>query len=141
VLQDGPFWDVEFYTNLEKMLPANCRHMAFFDSCMSGTMSNLPWLFNILSKSFNQSSILFSAPAVCHAISGCQNSQTSSAGYGDTGLSALTGAYMEYMKDQGYKNVSLPDLMVQLRIKMSKHGELQIPMWTSNRNDVNWSVA
>jgi hypothetical protein len=132
---DVPFWDVDFFNQFESQLPSHVRHLSFFDSCMSGTMSNLPWMFNILSKSFNQSATDDRVKAECHAISGCVDSQTSAAEW-KNGCSALTGVYLECLEAHKYQSIPLSELMVEMRLKLRERQNYQVPMWTSNRTDL-----
>lgn len=90
VCLDGFYWDHQFMSEFLAFLPASVHMLSIFDSCNSGTVMNLPWMYNRLSRSCNQMSRAISLEASVWCFSGSMDSETSAAGADASDLSVLT---------------------------------------------------
>lgn len=136
--QTGLVWDYEIAQQFLQPLPASVHVLAIFDSCNSGSVMNLPWMYNRLSKSCNQDSHNTGIRASVWAISGCRDEQTSAAGSTSHALSVLT-AHLLPLLSLVFRTVAsgttLPAITVatfylQLLISLRKRNEHQIPLLT-----------
>lgn len=150
VATDGLVWDYEIAETFLRPLPSSVHLCAIFDSCNSGSVMNLPWMYNRLSDSCNQDSKNTSLQASVWAISGCRDEQTSAAGRTARDLSVLTFHMVQVLvsaftnapmnTSTTTNNTSTPmsmlvsDVYLALLLSLLRKHENQIPLLTTSHS-------
>jgi hypothetical protein len=128
VLLDSLLYDYEVMSQLIRPLPNKIRLFILFDSCNSGSAANLPWTFNPLSNTVNQTSLNTDLTNDVIMISGCRDEQTSAAGPTERDPSECTRVFLETLRDHPAANtVSITDLVKSMRAKLAAANDTQIP--------------
>jgi len=130
--------DDYIYSSLISKLPKSVKLITLFDSCHSGTMSDLPYIYNTSNVLVNENSkMAHQATAMC--ISGCLDSQTSADAYiNGKYAGAMTWSFLKVLADANY-NLKCTDLVIRMRSLLSTGGYTQIPLlslsFSTNLND------
>jgi hypothetical protein len=133
VLLDQFLYDYDIMGKFLKPLGANVKVFIVFDSCNSGSAANLPWTFNPLSNTVNQSSMDLDVAADIVMISGCRDEQTSAAGATSRDASACTRVLIEALKEFAPHTAPVTDLTMKLRRKLTESEDTQIPQLSMSK--------
>ena len=133
ILLDDFVWDYEILARMVKPLPLSSRLLIVLDSCNSGSAANLPWTFNPLSETVNQTSQHTALPQDVIMISGCRDEQTSAAGQGPEDLSECTRVLVESLRGRPAGTVPVSDLVVGMRRLLVAARDTQIPQLSLSR--------
>jgi hypothetical protein len=134
VLLDELFYDYDVMAQLVRPLPAHVRLLIVFDSCNSGSAAQLPWTYNPLSRTANQTSLHTDLTNDVVMISGCRDEQNSASGLLPTDLSACTRVLLHALS-QAPNPGSLPvaDLVTAMRRRLIADQDPQIPQLSLSR--------
>lgn len=119
----GMITDDFIYTNLVCKLPANSTLFALSDSCHSGTVFDLPYLYttSLINNNNNNTHV-----ANVISVSGCRDDQTSADAYiNSTSQGAMTWSFLNAMYNANY-NITLGDLVKKMRTLLL-NGYTQVP--------------
>lgn len=129
---NGFISDDELNRILQK-LNQKVRLICLFDSCHSGTIIDLKYKYNLISKRCDEDnkSNKINCAAIC--ISGCMDNQTSADAYGlenNASFSgAMTSSFLHALKMTHYKG-SISQIVLEMRNYLKKNGFSQIPQLT-----------
>jgi len=119
------------YDNLISKLPAKATLIALFDSCHSGTVLDLPYIYS--NKFFQKNNNKNKCLATVIGISGCGDSQTSADAFiNNKYAGAMTWAFIKTLNDSNY-NISCTDLLKKMTKTVSASEYTQIPVLTMNQ--------
>ena len=108
----GMITDDFIYTNLVAKLPATVTLFALMDSCYSGSVLDLPFIYNL---SFTTNNNHTNHVASVISISGCRDDQLSSDAYlNNTYQGAMTWSFLKAINDANY-NIKTVDLVKNMR--------------------------
>lgn len=124
-LLDVDFYDYDILATCIRPLGPHVRMLMVLDSCNSGSAANLPWTFNTLSQTVNQSSLHTDLRADVMLISGCRDEQTSAAGPTDHDPSECTRMLLASFKEKPLWEAC--QLLQHLRHKLWSENDAQIP--------------
>jgi len=134
--KSGVITDLEIF---EIVKTIKCRCVILFDSCNSGTITNLPWVFNYVSPTqYNRTMInnmSISNPNI-FVFSGCRDNQTSSDitdSGGNTHYGAFTNAFLEALR-KNMHNVQVLPLYRDICMYLSEKGFSQVPVFSTTTN-------
>lgn len=133
---NGMIIDDFIYTNLVAKLPKTSTLFSIIDSCHSGTMFDLPFLYTqdnkVISNNGNKSHV-----ATVVSISGCKDDQTSADAYISSKYEgAMTWSFLNALANAKY-NIKMTDLVNNMRILLKKD-YTQIPLLAiTNTADVD----
>jgi hypothetical protein len=134
ILLDQFVWDYEVVARMVKALANSMRMFMLLDSCNSGSAANLPWTFNPLSETVNQTSQHTALTQNVVMISGCRDEQTSAAGQGPNDLSECTRVLLETLhKSPAPGSIPIPELVVGMRRLLVAAQDTQIPQLSMSR--------
>jgi hypothetical protein len=128
----GMIDDDFIYTNLVAKLPNTVTLFSLSDSCHSGTVFDLPYLYTTsLSNNNNNSHV-----ANVISISGCRDDQTSADAYiSEKYQGAMTWSFLNALSNSNY-NITLIDLLEKMRSLLTSY--TQVPQLAlSLSNDLN----
>ena len=132
----GLIKDLEIF---EIVKTIKCRCVILFDSCNSGTITNLPWVFNYVSPTqYNRTMInnMTIANPNIFVFSGCRDNQTSSDitdSGGNTHYGAFTNAFLEALR-KNLHNVQMLPLYRDICMHLSEKGFSQVPVFSTTTN-------
>ncbi|KAJ7734163.1 peptidase C14 [Mycena maculata] len=111
----GHIADDELHSIMVRPLPAGCRLTSVFDSCHSGTVLDLPYMYNHHGHlKMQHVNLRRAAPADVISLSGCKDNQTSADTFeGGAAVGAASYAFIEALKMQ--PNGSYKDLVRNIR--------------------------
>lgn len=133
---NGMIVDDFIYANLVAKLPQSATLFSIIDSCHSGTMFDLPFLYTqdnkIISNNGNKSHV-----ATVVSISGCRDDQTSADAYINSNYEgAMTWSFLNALANAKY-NIKMTDLVNNMRILL-KSDYTQVPLLAiTNTADVD----
>jgi hypothetical protein len=138
----GMIVDDYIYDNLVSKLPSNATLFALMDCCHSGTILDLPYMYNNSVETNNNTVISTTNnnknhPATVISISGCKDDQTSADAYISKYQGAMTWSFLNALSNVNY-NVRLSDLVHRMRVLLSNDNYTQVPMLaTSSPSDID----
>lgn len=128
VFLDHLFYDYDVMAQFVRPLPPHVHLLIVFDSCNSGSAANLPWTFNPLSGTVNQTSLHTDLTNDVMMISGCRDEQTSAAGETMQDLSECTRVLIETLRENPRPNSTPITTIIQnMRTKLIAAKDTQIP--------------
>jgi hypothetical protein len=123
--KSGLIIDDVIYSELVAKLPKNVTLFGLMDCCHSGTIFDLPFIYNIAKKRNNTNA---SHRASVISISGCKDYQTSAdANIDGKFAGAMTWSFLKVMKEANY-NINIVRLIDEMRKILHKDGYSQKPM-------------
>lgn len=128
VMQDGYVWDYEWSDEFVSALPESSSVFAFFDSCHSGTMLNLPATEVDPSGRLADTQQRVGGSGIAASVwmvSGCADDEASMAGLNRSELSAATSAVLRALSKNGQ---SWGGLMRSTRSMLSRESRNQHPL-------------
>lgn len=129
IFLDQLMYDYDVMAQIVRPLGNHVHLLIVFDSCNSGSAANLPWTYNPLSNTVNQTSLHTDLTNDVVMISGCRDEQTSQAGATTADLSECTRVLVETLKEnpQVY-SLAATDLIKAMRHKLIAAKDTQIPV-------------
>lgn len=125
----GMIDDDFIYTNLVAKLPNTCTLFSLSDSCHSGTVFDLPYLYTTSLVSNNKTSHV----ANVINISGCRDDQTSADAYiTEKYQGAMTWSFLNALSSSNY-NITLIDLLEKMRGLLTSY--TQVPQLALSLSD------
>ena len=112
----GMISDDFIYENLIVKLPATVTLFALMDSCYSGSIFDLPFIYNL---SFTTNNNHSSHVASVVSISGCRDDQTSADSFmNNVYQGAMTWSFLKAIEDSQY-NIKIVDLVKNMRLLLA----------------------
>jgi hypothetical protein len=128
ILLDQLMYDYDVMAQIVRPLGNHVHLLIVFDSCNSGSAANLPWTYNPISHTVNQTSLHTDLTNDVVMISGCRDEQTSQAGATTKDLSECTRVLVETFKENPKPHTLLAtDLIKTMRNKLVAAKDTQIP--------------
>lgn len=128
ILLDQLYYDYDVMAELVRPLPVHVKLLIVFDSCNSGSAANLPFTYNPLSKTVNQTSLHTDLINDVVMIAGCRDEQTSAAGPTDKDPSECTRVLLEVLKEAPVAgSLAFTELLARMRLKLAAANDTQIP--------------
>ena len=129
ILLDQLMYDYEVMSQIVRPLGNHVHLLIVFDSCNSGSAANLPWTYNPLSHTVNQTSLHTDLTNDVVMISGCRDEQTSAAGATTNDVSECTRVLVETLKEHPRAgSLGITDLLKTMRNKLVAAQDTQIPV-------------
>src|SRR5205085_10053017 len=126
----GMIIDDFIYENLVVKLPKGCSLFALMDCCHSGTVFDLPYIYNT-SFSTNNSNNRHVASVV--TISGCRDDQVSADAYINSNYErAMSWSFLNALANAKY-DIKIVDLVNNMRVLL-KSGYTQVPLLAMSSN-------
>lgn len=126
----GMIIDDFIYDNLVVKLPKECTLFALMDSCHSGTVFDLPYVYN---QSFTTNNSNNRHVASVISISGCRDDQTSADAFtGSKYEGAMTWSFLNALSNAKY-NISSVDLVNNMKILL-RDKYTQVPLLAVSSN-------
>ncbi|KAI9223699.1 caspase domain-containing protein [Blastocladiella britannica] len=136
----GPLLDDEIHETLAAPLPAGVRLTVVIDACHSGTVMDLPYLYDTQSGSLEinasnrKSAKARTTRADIISISGCKDSETSTdAEIDDEVTGAMSYALKRVLEENMGSDLSYSDLLIKMRRILRKGKYDQVPQLTAGR--------
>lgn len=147
--QAGVLRDDYIYDNLWRQLPSDCTCTAVFDSCNSGSVLDLPSVFDTSKRTWTNNTKRSNngnnaTNATVISLSGCRDDQTSASAYNleRTRLweGALSFCLRQVIAAAGYRQISLLDLITQVRRQLQTRNFKQVPQLASSKNSIDYNT-
>jgi len=123
--ESGFIIDDFIYDNLVVKLPETATLFTLFDSCHSGTILDLPYIYN---TSFAKNNSNKQHVATVFSISGCRDNQTSADAFIDnTHEGAMTWSFLTSLSQNSY-DIKLVDLVKNMRTLLKENSYTQYPL-------------
>ena len=113
-----------------------CTAIILCDSCHSGTICNLPWVFECDKPVIYDNTAIITNPNI-FIMSGCKDSQTSSDTYNEIlqkSVGAFSNSFIECLKKNQH-NIFILDLYENICDDLNKSGYSQIPLLSTTTNN------
>jgi hypothetical protein len=133
IFLDQFVWDFEIAERVVKAISPSAHMLMILDSCNSGSAANLPWTFNPLSRTVNQTSQHTSIIQNVVMFSGCRDEQTSAAGPTRNDLSQCTRVFIETLRGRTVGSVPVSELVGSMRRLLVASQDTQIPQLSMSR--------
>lgn len=137
--KSGMILDDEIYAKFVRALQPDVRLFVVTDCCHSGTILDLPYLWNeagAIRKEHKLSDAELASLPTIIALSGCKDSQTSADGgpltVNNEGSGALTAAFLTVLKQTNF-NLTYRELLTNVNFLLKKFGFDQRPQLSSTR--------
>lgn len=137
--RSGMILDDEMYSYFVKSLDADVKLFVVTDCCHSGTILDLPYLWNetgSISKEHRLSQQELNSLPTIVAISGCKDTQTSADGgpltVNEEGSGALTAAFLTVLKQTNF-NLTYRQLLTEVNLLLKRYGFDQRPQLSSTK--------
>jgi len=128
-----------------KNVNATCRAILLFDSCFSGSVCDLPYIFESYPNSYKwtKSNNVVVPNKQIYMFSGCKDNQTSDDAYDDATkkyFGAFTETFLECLKSRNY-SANLLTLHRDMCSSLKSNGFSQIPLLSSTTNSPNFTLT
>lgn len=128
-----------------KKTDSKCRAILLFDSCFSGTVCDLPYLFTSYPTYYKwtKTNNAIVSNKQIYMFSGCKDNQTSSDVYDDStqkNYGAFTQTFIECLKSRGY-SANLFTLHRDICSSLKSNKFTQIPLLSSTTNSPNFTLT
>ena len=137
--KSGMILDDQMYSYFVKSLNADVKLFVVTDCCHSGTILDLPYLWNetgSVSKEHKLSQAELASLPTIISISGCKDTQTSADGgplrVNNEGSGALTAAFLTVLKQTNF-NLTYRQLLTEVNVLLKKYGFDQRPQLSSTK--------
>jgi hypothetical protein len=137
--KSGVILDDQMYSYFVKSLNKDVKLFVVTDCCHSGTILDLPYLWNeygSISKEHKISQEELDALPTIISISGCKDTQTSADGgpltINKEGSGALTAAFLTVLKNTNF-NLTYRQLLTEVNLLLKKYGFDQRPQLSSTK--------
>jgi len=131
--------DIELLNQIKKL---KCRSMLLFDCCHSGTVCDLPWVFDYSNENLKKTKMndLIIDNSNIFMFSGCKDDQTSSdtINFLDQKVGAFTNSFLECLR-KSHHNIDILSLYKNICIDLLKTGYTQIPLLSSTSQDPKYN--
>jgi hypothetical protein len=131
--------DIELLNQIKKL---KCRSMLLFDCCHSGTVCDLPWVFDYSIENLKKTKMndLIIDNSNIFMFSGCKDDQTSSdtINFLDQKVGAFTNSFLECLR-KSHHNIDILSLYKNICIDLLKTGYTQIPLLSSTSQDPKYN--
>jgi len=131
--------DIELLNQIKNL---KCRSILLFDCCHSGTVCDLPWVFEYSSEKLNKTKIsdLIIDNSNIFMFSGCKDDQTSSdtINFLDQRVGAFTNSFLECLR-KSHHNIDFITLYKNICNDLLKSGYTQIPLLSSTTHDIKYN--
>jgi len=127
--------DIELLNQIKKL---KCKSILLFDCCHSGTVCDLPWVFEYSNENLNKTEMnnLIIDNSNIFMFSGCKDDQTSSdtINFLDQKVGAFTNSFLECLR-KSHHNIDILSLYKNIYIDLLKTGYTQIPLLSSTTQE------
>ena len=128
-----------------KKTDSKCRSILLFDSCFSGTVCDLPYVFTSFPTYYKweKANRTVIPNKQIYMFSGCKDNQTSEDAYSDSTneyFGALTQTFIDCLKSSNY-SANLLTLHRDMCNSIKTNGFTQIPLFSSTTNSPNFALT
>jgi hypothetical protein len=138
--ENGVITDIDLHEILERIY---CKALLLFDSCHSGTICNMPWIYEITSNvnyKITHKKELEMKNKEIYVFSACKDDQTSIDEYNEEGRQ-YEGVFTECFLQCLYSNSNSKPIIIFYRdlvLLMENKGYSQIPILSTSGNALNY---
>lgn len=137
---EGCIFDYELLSIIQTI---KCRAILIFDCCHSGTICDIPWVFEVdtygnINKTNVNNNLIFDNSNV-FVLSACKDSQSSAdtRNYLDQSVGAFSNAILECLRNS-HHNIDIIDLYKNVSVYLKENNYSQTPIMSSTTENSNF---